>query len=82
VRRGADLYGYSVRTADVNGRPGRVLYDRDGAVISVLSLDVDEDGIHAVHVVVNPDKLRHIASASGESAQLAGSASRLPASGR
>ncbi len=65
VRRGADLYGYSVRTADVNGRPGRVLYDRDGAVISVLSLDVDEDGIHAVHVVVNPDKLRHIAPASG-----------------
>jgi RNA polymerase sigma-70 factor (ECF subfamily) len=65
VRRGADLYGYSVRKADVNGRPGRVLYDRDGAVISVLSLDVDEDGIHAVHVVVNPDKLRHIAPASG-----------------
>jgi RNA polymerase sigma-70 factor, ECF subfamily len=64
VRRGADLYGYSVRTADVNGRPGRVLYDRDGAVISVLSLDVDEDRIHSVHVVVNPDKLRHIAPAA------------------
>ncbi len=65
VRRGAKEFGFVSRPAVVNGRPGRLLYDRDGAVLSVVTLDVDDEGIRAVHVVVNPDKLAHIAPASG-----------------
>jgi RNA polymerase sigma-70 factor, ECF subfamily len=59
-RRGAKLTPFTIRTATVNGRPGRMLVGEDGSVIGVMELDVDGDLIRAVNVVSNPDKLRHL----------------------
>jgi RNA polymerase sigma-70 factor, ECF subfamily len=64
VARGAREFGFTTRAAEVNGRPGRLILHRDGSVMGVLSLDVDEGGIRAVHLVANPDKLGHLPPAA------------------
>jgi len=61
--------GASIRLAWVNGRPGAVLYDAEGRVVSVMELDTvpngDGDGvIQTIHAVVNPDKLGHLGPVS------------------
>lgn len=43
----------------VNGAPS-VLIEVGNQIFGILSLDVTPDGISAIHVQVNPDKLRHI----------------------
>ncbi|MFJ8039427.1 RNA polymerase sigma-70 factor [Kitasatospora sp. NPDC096147] len=45
---------------EVNGQPGAVFRDRDGAVLQTLVLDVLDGRVQAVRVVLNPDKLRHL----------------------
>jgi len=45
----------------VNGQPGALVRDAGGRLISVLSIDVYDDGaVHAVRNVVNPEKLGHL----------------------
>jgi len=44
-----------MRTTTVNGKPG-VVFTLDGAVIQVVSLRI-EDGVKAVYMTLNPDKL-------------------------
>ena len=51
---------FLVRRATVNGRPGLIGYFGDGRPHSVTTLDVVGGSIRAVHLVVNPDKLRGI----------------------
>lgn len=58
VRR-AELAG--VDEVDVNGVPGLVLRRHDGSPQSVVVLDAAEGRIQAIHTIVNPDKLRHVA---------------------
>ena len=60
AKRGAAETPFAIRPAAVNGRPGRVLVGEDGTVHGVLALDVADDGIRAVHLIANPDKLRHV----------------------
>jgi RNA polymerase sigma-70 factor (ECF subfamily) len=60
TRRGARLTPFTVRTATINGRPGRMIVGEDGAVLGVIEIDLAGDLIRAVHVVNNPDKLRHL----------------------
>jgi RNA polymerase sigma-70 factor, ECF subfamily len=60
AQRGIAELAIEARPVAVNGRPGRVLRAADGAVYAVLVLDVSDDGIHAVHLVANPEKLRHL----------------------
>jgi hypothetical protein len=62
-RRGR-TFGTSLRLAWVNGRPGAVLYDAEGRVVSVVELDLADGVIQAIHSVVNPDKLSHIGPVS------------------
>jgi RNA polymerase sigma-70 factor (ECF subfamily) len=67
-RRGRPL-GIFPRLAWVNGRPGAVIYDAEGLVISVIELDAGPDGdgagvVQAIHAVVNPDKLGHLGPVS------------------
>jgi RNA polymerase sigma-70 factor (ECF subfamily) len=67
-RRGRPL-GIFLRLAWVNGRPGAVIYDAEGLVISVIELDAGPDGdgagaVQAIHAVVNPDKLGHLGPVS------------------
>jgi RNA polymerase sigma-70 factor (ECF subfamily) len=59
-RAAARFGGVSVRRKQINGRPGAVLADPAGNVISVITLDIAEGRVLAVRGVVNPDKLRHL----------------------
>ena len=45
---------------DVNGRPGAIFRDREGAVLNVWSLEVAEGRIQTIRAVLNPDKLAHV----------------------
>jgi RNA polymerase sigma-70 factor, ECF subfamily len=51
----------AIRPVQVNGRPGRLAVDADGAPLGVLELDVAEGVVRAIRMVVNPDKLAHLA---------------------
>jgi RNA polymerase sigma-70 factor (TIGR02957 family) len=53
-------FGITWRREEVNGQPGALVLDREGKLISVVSLDVAEGQIQAVSSIVNPDKLRHL----------------------
>ncbi|MEM1416321.1 MAG: RNA polymerase sigma factor SigJ [Myxococcota bacterium] len=44
----------------VNGRPG-VMLTHEGAVRRVIGVELDADGVAAIHVIGNPDKLAHLA---------------------
>src|SRR5215217_5750481 len=55
ARRGGVVERRLVR---INGQPGSILRAPDGAVFSVLSIDVAGGRIRAVRIVRNPDKLR------------------------
>jgi RNA polymerase sigma-70 factor, ECF subfamily len=48
------------RLVRVNGQPGSILRAPDGAVFSVLSVDVADGRIQTIRVVRNPDKLAHL----------------------
>jgi RNA polymerase sigma-70 factor (ECF subfamily) len=53
----------AIRSVQVNGRPGRLAVDQAGAPLGVLALDVDGGVVQAIRLVVNPDKLAHLAPA-------------------
>jgi RNA polymerase sigma-70 factor (ECF subfamily) len=58
--RARKRFGITWRREEVNGQPGALFFDREGRLISVMSLDVAEGQIQGVSSVVNPDKLRHL----------------------
>jgi RNA polymerase sigma-70 factor (TIGR02957 family) len=58
--RARTRFGITLRREEVNGQPGAVFVDREGRLISVMSLDVAEGQIQGVSSIVNPDKLRHL----------------------
>jgi RNA polymerase sigma-70 factor (ECF subfamily) len=45
---------------ELNGQPGAILRDREGNVVTALTLDVLDGRIQAIRSVVNPDKLGHL----------------------
>jgi RNA polymerase sigma-70 factor (TIGR02957 family) len=58
--RAATRFGLTWRREEVNGQPGALFSDREGRLISVISLDVAEGQIQGVSSIVNPDKLQHL----------------------
>ena len=60
VKTGWRLPGLGIRPAEINGQPGALFLDGDGAVISAMALDIAEGQIQGINSVVNPDKLRHL----------------------
>ena len=62
--RARTRFGITLRREKVNGQPGALLFDREGRLVSVLSLDIAEGQIQGVSGVVNPDKLRHLGPVS------------------
>jgi RNA polymerase sigma-70 factor, ECF subfamily len=52
--------GMVSRALDVNGEPGTIFTSADGLILGVLSLDIAEGQVQAIHAVVNPDKLQHL----------------------
>jgi len=63
ARLGQRPIEYELRAVDVNGQPGVAAVAPDGAVITVLTVDVADDRVQAVWAVVNPDKLARAATA-------------------
>ena len=59
--RALTRFGITSRREEINGQPGALFFDREGGLISVMSLDVAEGQIQGVNSIVNPDKLRHLA---------------------
>ncbi len=49
-----------VEPRELNGQPGAIVRDRDGQVVSTLTLDVLGGRIQAIRSVVNPEKLGHL----------------------
>jgi RNA polymerase sigma-70 factor (ECF subfamily) len=52
--------GARLQRSLVNGQPGLLAFDPDGALINVLTVDVEGDSICTVRSVINPDKLDHL----------------------
>ena len=48
----------------VNGQPGAVVYDAEGRVAAVFTLDIADGLVQTVRSVVNPDKLQHLGPTS------------------
>jgi RNA polymerase sigma-70 factor (TIGR02957 family) len=59
-RQGARIPDASLRPVDVNGQPGALLLDGDGAVIGVMALDIAGGQVQGIRSIVNPDKLGHL----------------------
>jgi RNA polymerase sigma-70 factor (TIGR02957 family) len=58
--RARTRFGITWRREEVNGRPGALFFDREGRLVSVMSLDIADGQIQSVNSVVNPDKLQHL----------------------
>ncbi|HEY0674082.1 MAG TPA: RNA polymerase sigma-70 factor [Longimicrobiales bacterium] len=61
ARAGRRAGSYSVRTTSVNGQAGALVMNAEGAVLGVWVIDVADEQIQAIRVILNPDKLRHLA---------------------
>lgn len=57
--------GARMHAVTVNGGPARLVTSASGDVTDVLALEVAGGLVQAVHIVRNPDKLRHVAERSG-----------------
>ncbi len=57
--------GLRFRLTEVNTEPGALVMDPEGRVVAVMAVAVDGGSVHAIHSVVNPDKLRHLGPAVG-----------------
>jgi RNA polymerase sigma-70 factor (TIGR02957 family) len=60
AKTGWRIPGLSLRSVDLNGQPGALFLDADGAVIAAMVLDIAEGEIQGINSVVNPDKLQHL----------------------
>jgi RNA polymerase sigma-70 factor (ECF subfamily) len=49
------------RNAEINGQPGAVFSDEQGATVLIVVLDIADDQVQTIRAVANPDKLRHLA---------------------
>jgi RNA polymerase sigma-70 factor (ECF subfamily) len=52
--------GVSARTVEINGGPGRLLFDAEGRLLAVWAIDIAEGEIRSISSIVNPDKLAHL----------------------
>ncbi|HEX6115747.1 MAG TPA: RNA polymerase sigma factor SigJ [Solirubrobacterales bacterium] len=59
-RLGMRKFDAGIRQASVNGGPGAIIVDGEGATIGVFSLEISGGQIRGISSVVNPDKLGHL----------------------
>jgi RNA polymerase sigma-70 factor (ECF subfamily) len=52
--------GVRLQRSQINGQPGVLAFDPDGALINVLTLDIYGGSICTIRSVINPDKLKHL----------------------
>jgi len=55
---------FVARAVRINGEPGTVFRDGDGALISLIGLPIDGDEIRTIRGFVNPDKIAHLGQLS------------------
>ncbi|MDO8212974.1 RNA polymerase sigma-70 factor [Conexibacter sp. CPCC 206217] len=63
ARMGAE-WGIVLEPVTVNGQPGVRARTGDGAVVSILGIDVEGGRVVRLHSIVNPDKLAHLGAVS------------------
>jgi RNA polymerase sigma-70 factor (TIGR02957 family) len=63
--RYASANQFQIERVLVNGQPGARVADPNGGVLAVLALEVAEGTVQSIFNVVNPDKLRHLATSGG-----------------
>jgi len=68
----------TLRSAEVNGMPGMLFLDQEGALISVMSLDIVDDQIQTLRAVSNPDKLHHLGPVADIRRVFRANANQLP----
>jgi RNA polymerase sigma-70 factor (ECF subfamily) len=71
--------GASVEAVEVNGQPGWLARDREGAVIVVMALEIAGGAVTGIRSVVNPDKLGHLGPVSDVARRSSGPAATDPA---
>ena len=54
---------FTLRFATINGLPGAIVYGPEGP-LQTTAFEIEGDVIRALYVVRNPDKLRHLGTAS------------------
>lgn len=59
ARWAADLQT-QIRIVEVNGQPGALFLDRDGRLVTVMTVDVEDGAVRTIRSVINPDKLHHL----------------------
>jgi RNA polymerase sigma-70 factor (TIGR02957 family) len=60
AKAGRRFGGFLVRRVEVNGQPGALLLDADDNLIAVMTVEIAGGRVHAIHSVVNPDKIAHV----------------------
>jgi len=60
AKTGWRIPGLTLRSVELNGQPGALFLDADGAVIAAMALDIAAGEIQGINSVVNPDKLGHL----------------------
>jgi RNA polymerase sigma-70 factor (ECF subfamily) len=58
--QGQRLGVVAMHFAEINGQPGALFLDPDGATVAAVSLDIADGQIQTLHAVSNPEKLRHL----------------------
>ncbi|HEY3713534.1 MAG TPA: RNA polymerase sigma-70 factor [Jatrophihabitantaceae bacterium] len=64
LTRRATLMGITMRPVEINGEPGAMFFDADGALISLIGIEIVGDRIQTIRGFVNPDKLGHLGTLS------------------
>jgi RNA polymerase sigma-70 factor (TIGR02957 family) len=60
AKTGWAIPSLTIQPVEINGQPGALFVDGDGAVLSAMELDIADGQIQGINSVVNPDKLRHL----------------------
>jgi RNA polymerase sigma-70 factor (ECF subfamily) len=58
--QGERLGVVAMRLAEINGQPGALFLDPDGATVAAVSLDIADGQVQTLHAVSNPEKLVHL----------------------
>jgi RNA polymerase sigma-70 factor (TIGR02957 family) len=60
AKTGWALPNLEIQPVEVNGQPGALFLDGNGAVFSAMEIDIADGKVQKINSVVNPDKLRHL----------------------
>jgi RNA polymerase sigma-70 factor, ECF subfamily len=52
--------GLQARRTEINGQPGIMVFDPDGRLVNVMTLDIADGVVQTIRSVINPEKLRHL----------------------